>query len=98
MLTTSTCQGKMNASPHWDTGSRNLVCYGEKSPHLIAAFLCPSFNAVIGRVASLWRAALGQRSALAGSITQFSTPFAARRPIASKLSAAVYSSVMESPL
>lgn len=56
-------------------GSRNPFSIGEKSPQSIAAFLCLSFSMASCRVYFVMTGCLGQRSALAGSNTRFSTPF-----------------------
>lgn len=64
MLTTSTCQGTMNTSAHWDTGSRNPFLSRRESA-VIGVFLCLSFSAAIGRVISVMTGCFGQRSALA---------------------------------
>lgn len=79
------------------TGSRNPAVLA-KSPQPIAAFLCLSFSAALCRLHSVMAGCFGQRSALAGFQYPVFDPITARRPIASKLSAAVYSSVLEQPL
>jgi hypothetical protein len=45
MLTTSSCQGTMNTSPHWDAGRGNLVSTtGEKIATLSSGFFVPTIQ------------------------------------------------------
>jgi len=98
MLTPTPGKGTMNTSHHWDAGSRNLVIsIGEKSPHSLAAFLCPSFSAAVGRVIRnggvIWAWFVHGRTN-----TRFSTPLHATAHDVEIIGGGYSSLVLEFPL